>query len=143
VPWFLSRAEARVFSAGWCPAAEEYRPSALAGTVEQLVALAGIAEPTHAIIVLERPGAERASEEDRERLWQSFRVPIFEQIIGRAGHLLAAECEAHDGLHIESERLRVTGERIETLACACGRSSPRLMAADSVEVLRRAAAFAR
>ena len=35
----------------------------------------------------------------------AFRVPVFEQVIGKSGKLLAAECEAHDGLHVASPAL--------------------------------------
>jgi hypothetical protein len=76
-------------------------------------------------------------------LWQAYRVPVFEQIIGRSGRLLAAECEAHDGLHIESPDVQLSGEKFETLACACGRTTPRLVPAEPSEALRRAAASAR
>jgi hypothetical protein len=76
-------------------------------------------------------------------LWQAFRVPVFEQIIGRAGELLAAECDAHDGLHVLSPKLDVEGKRIDVSPCACGRKTSRLMPAEVAELVRHAAAFAR
>jgi len=55
--------------------------------------------------VLARGPSELLTEERRDGLWQSFRVPIFEQIVTENGAVLAAECEAHDGCHIESDTL--------------------------------------
>jgi hypothetical protein len=80
--------------------------------------------------VIARPGEPRLNDTDRDRLWRAFRVPIFEQIVGRAGELLAAECEAHDGLHIESPRLKIEGLPIDASPCACGRKTPRLPPAE-------------
>jgi phenylacetate-coenzyme A ligase PaaK-like adenylate-forming protein len=37
---------------------------------------------------------------DRDLFWQIFQVPLFEQLRGLGGELLAVECEAHHGLHI-------------------------------------------
>jgi len=132
VPWFRSSR-----------AAQSGTAQAIAGTLEQLLALAGTAEPTHALIVLGRRHHPRLRESDRDQLWQAFRVPVFEQIIGRAGELLAAECDAHDGLHILSPKLDVERERIDASPCACGRKTPRLAPCEVAELARHAAAFAR
>ncbi len=143
VPWFPSAGSIRVFDCGWCSAAANFAPEAIAGTLDQLETLAGSAAPTHAVIVVGRLRSPRLLEEERERLWQAYRVPVFEQIIGRSGRLLAVECEAHDGLHVESPDFLPAGEKIETLACACGRTTPRLVPAEALESLRRAATSAR
>ena len=75
---------------------------------------------------------------DRECLWWAFRVPVFEQVIGKSGKLLAAECEAHDGLHVASPDRPLHGEALDDSLCPCGRKSPR------IAVTRRAvAAYAR
>jgi len=132
VPWFRSSRAVQPDAA-----------QAIAGTLDQLLALAGNAEPTHALIVVGRAHHPRLRESDRDRLWQAFRVPVYEQIIGRAGELLAAECDAHDGLHILSPKLDVEAERIDASPCACGRKTPRLMPAEVAELVRHAAAFAR
>jgi hypothetical protein len=63
---------------------------------------------------------------DRDWLWSAFRVPIFEQIIGESGELLATECEAHNGMHVQSAKLRCEQRDLDTTPCACGRDSPRL-----------------
>ena len=94
------------------------------------------------MIVLTRVGDDLLAMERRQRLWKAFRVPIFEQIIGANGVLLAAECEAHAGLHIESARFDLSSRLIETAPCGCGRPGPRLKLAAHVAKARAAAASA-
>jgi hypothetical protein len=79
---------------------------------------------------------------ERAWLWRAFRVPIFEQIVEPDGELLASECEAHDGLHIEIPGLSWNGYRIELSPCACGRKTPRLAPPTPAEQARSAAAYA-
>lgn len=92
------------------------------------------------------------SEATRELLWRTFQVPVFAQLVGPAGEVLAWECEAHDGLHMEASRgvcefssgellvtslvsLRRPALRLRTgltaavaeEPCPCGVSSPRLV----------------
>jgi len=135
-----------------------FAPQAIAASrqrIEELARSAGALQkiaPTHAVVVLHRflHGAAGSGAihfvplgaGDRERLWQDFRVPIFEQVIGPRGLLLATECEAHDGLHIESPDLQTDGY-VERSPCGCGRSTPRLQPSQLVERLRAAAAYAR
>ena len=102
---------------------------------EQL-ARARFPAPTHAAIVLWRAGESLLTLEQRDRLWQAFRVPVFEQIIGDRGQLLAAECEAHDGLHVELASFRPSGLACVTAPCACGRKTPRLSTSSSTPSLR-------
>jgi hypothetical protein len=128
-PWFRARnGRVRVFSGGWCEAAAAFAPAAIAGTREPLLELAAGAAPalTHALIVISRPGDPLLPPADRERLWRAFRVPVFQQIVGARGELLAAECEAHDGLHVETPDRDWSGYSVETGVCACGRKTPRL-----------------
>jgi hypothetical protein len=116
-PWFSSHGAVRVFRRGWDAEAEAYRPAAIAATwplLEQLLARQ-IESLTHALIVLARPEDSLLTLEQRRQLWLAFRVPVFEQIIGAHGALLAAECEAHAGLHIESAGLKFTEWSIESL----------------------------
>ncbi len=130
-PWsvpFLTHQSVRVFPEGWGVEAARHEPAAIAGTGEQLRALMPWRIPslTHAVIVLARPRGRRLSDLDRDRLWRAFHVPVFEQVVGKAGELLAFECEAHDGLHVESPRLPLKGEIVCTEPCACGRETPRI-----------------
>jgi hypothetical protein len=150
IPGFRSHGSVRAFAEGWCEEAAKFAPQALAGTLEQLDAFVATASlPSHAIVVLGRWEDARVSEADRERLWKRFRVPVFEQIVGRHGVLLAAECEAHHGLHIESKiigaRWRET-HRIDESKCACGRTTARIISLDEAareERVRGMATFAR
>ena len=85
----------------------------------------------------------RLSEADRDILWDAFRVPVFEQVIGKSGKRLAAECEAHDGLHMESPALPLENEIVEDTPCPCGRKTPRIAVTKGVASERRIAAYAR
>lgn len=149
VPWFHENAfesrPLRVFREGWGEAAAAFGPAAVAATFEQLKDLArsGIPSLTHSIIVLWRTGQQRLSEADRDTLWNAFRVPVFEQVIGKSGKRLAAECEAHDGLHIESPALPLENESVEDALCPCGRKTPRIGVSQGAASERRIAAYAR
>ena len=146
-PWFrrglLLRSPTRIFNRGWSREAEQFAPAAVAGTVEQLFALAPMPCLTHALVVLSRPAAPRLTDAERDQLWEKHRVPVFEQVIGNAGELLAAECEAHDGLHLESPAMPLAGEHVEISPCPCGRKSPRIAVPQGVFILKRIAAYAR
>jgi hypothetical protein len=122
-----------------------FEPAAIAATAEQCRALTGFLIPslTHALVVLEHPGRPRLSDADRTAFWRAFRVPVFEQIIGPAGQLLAGECEAHEGLHIEAPGLRLTEDMVDSTPCACGRTTPRIGVRGVAEQERRVAAYAR
>lgn len=145
LPGFRSRGAIRVFSGGWSEDVRRFAPAAVAVSLAQIDGLihGNIASLTHAVIVLGLRREPRLTEADRERIWKAFRVPVFEQIIGEDSQLLAQECEAHAGLHIESGRLSVTGYRIDESPCGCGRGTPRLVSAEPAGVLRRVAAYAR
>jgi hypothetical protein len=109
-----------------------------------LCALPPIPSVRHALIALVRPEDPALSEDERTVLWRTFRVPVFEQRIDEECNVLAAECEAHDGLHMESPRaVPREGEVVETTLCGCGRSTPRLTAPERIANLRRIAAYAR
>ncbi|MDP8991196.1 MAG: hypothetical protein M3N41_14080, partial [Acidobacteriota bacterium] len=149
VPWFhesaLVNRPVRTFAHGWSVDAAAFAPAAVAGTVEQLNALAreGIPSLTHSIVILWQPEQQRMTDADRERLWWAFRVPLFEQVIGKSGKLLAAECEAHDGLHVASPALSLQGESVDQSPCPCGRVTPRIGVTHGITLQRRIAASAR
>lgn len=144
-------------------ALSRFAPELIAGSVTDLLALSdanrrahGILPPLRrAVIVytgLDLPPLEEAL---REEIYARFEVPVFEQLLGLDGELLAWECQAHDGLHLAREngfleiasgapqgRVLFTSfrtrpfpvirlqthltARMETAACACGSSLPRL-----------------
>jgi hypothetical protein len=125
---FRSQGRVRVFEEGWCAKAAKFAPQAIAATLAQLEAIAdsGISL-THAVIVVGRWEDARVTEADRERLWARFLVPVFEQV-AENGVLLAAECEAHCGLHIESGVVPEGAGEIDEKRCACGRTTARFIA---------------
>ena len=55
------------------------------------------------LLVYTQPGERMLDPELRDRLWQAFELPIFVQLRGFEGELLASECEAHEGMHLETE----------------------------------------
>jgi hypothetical protein len=141
IPGIRSRGLVRVFAGeGIVEEVLKFAPQAMAGTLAQLegMAAAGITL-SHAVVVMGKWGDARVTEADRERLWLRFRVPVFEQIIAEDGGLLAAECEAHAGLHIESGALTVNARDVDGSACACGRVTRRLVVGQSRGVLKNVA----
>ena len=148
VPWFRDPpsggSNIGIFPRGWSPLAVDFAPASIAATIDQIVALAHAPPPlTHALIVLARPGAPGITESQRDWLWRRYRVPVFEQIIGPEGELLAAECEVHDGLHAEPAEPSLIGERFDASTCPCGRKTPRILALHGAELEHRMAAYAR
>ena len=144
-PWFRSSGVVRVFAGGWDAATAAFAPAAIAGTWPQIESLIPEKIPslTHALIVLARPGERTLSPSQREKLWTVFRVPVFEQIVDERGTLLAAECEAHDGLHIESFGFVSKEQRVDGTRCGCGRETPRLKTDDRADPVRAVATYAR
>jgi phenylacetate-CoA ligase len=111
---------------------------------------------THSIVAFVGPEFGALTPADRDLLWARFGVPIYEQFRGLGKELLAAECDAHEGLHIREEdaifeegdellvtsltnlanpmlRLR-TGLRgkITTKLCGCGETGRRLLGLEAI-----------
>ncbi len=140
-----------------------FRPDALAGPVAELRRLAEGAEDcgarlpklTHSVIAFVILRQTFLSSEARDLLWRVFQAPVFGQILSPEGRLLAWECEAHDGFHIEGDQAILEVEAgdgepellatslldlrrpvlrlatgltasIERATCACGLPGPRL-----------------
>ncbi len=102
---------------------------------------------------------------ERDELWDAFGLPVFEELHGFDGEVLARECEAHDGWHVDEEhafaevrdaelllssfgarryatlRLR-TGllAALEDGKCACGLAGLRVTILERKSIQRRAAA---
>ena len=133
---------------------EQYRPRVLVGSAADLRRLAEriksgkLSLPTvdHAIFVITQCGKKPLTDFVRVLLWQAFGVPLYELLISPEGTLLASECEAHEGWHVEpgaafsvnhrkllvdfADRKRLaTGISgyIETEPCPCGRAGMRLL----------------
>jgi hypothetical protein len=141
---FRSAGNVRVFPEGWSKDVEEFQPATIAGSKDQLASLMlkRIPSLTHALICVSRSGDKRITEAERERLWRAFGVPLFEQVVDGSGHLLAGECEAHDGLHVESQGFKLADHFVDSSPCGCGRKTPRLRTSRQPE-LERVAASAR
>ena len=123
----------RTFPGGWTEEAQRFRPTALAAPLNVFHKLAGERiELRHASIVFSYHVHERLSDPDRDWLWRAFGVPVYEQILGPANNLLAAECDAHNGLHVMGE---LPGVDLELEPCGCGSSVPRLMQTQPVYAL--------
>ena len=145
VPVFRTSDTAPVFLDGWGDAARGFAPAAIAASKGQLARLASLDDKphlTHAVIRIARPGERWLSETERDLLWDAFQVPIFEQVVDTMGHVLAQDCEAHDGLHIASmvfsKHLTARGHYIENELCGCGRKSLRLKQSPQEERFGRA-----
>lgn len=54
-----------------------------------------------AMVVLTSFDDSPLAEHHRDLLWRAFGVPVFEQLRGWGGAIVAKECEVHDGLHID------------------------------------------
>jgi len=78
-----------------------------------------------AIVVLTSVDEAPLDDCHRDLLWSAFGVPIFEQLRGPDGAIIARECEVHDGLHIVDSSHDLRGD-IVTDPCACGSEAPRL-----------------
>jgi hypothetical protein len=143
---------------------------ALAGPTGELARLAGDSEAgqpaatrgARRLIVYTKLGDRLLSAAVREQLWRAFELPVFEQLRGLDCELLASECEAHQGLHLESDaavfeildgelvvtslvdlrypvlRLRTgLAGSIERQPCACGGTAPRFLAAEAAAPVRK------
>jgi hypothetical protein len=66
----------------------------------------------------------------RDLLWKAFGLPVFEQLRGADGRVIARECEVHNGLHLDAARDAPlpadTGVEMMTEQCDCGLETPRL-----------------
>jgi len=79
-----------------------------------------------AMVVLTSIDDSPLADHHRDLLWHAFRVPIFEQLRALDGHVLAMECEVHDGLHVCSNEAWGIDGKLVVDPCACGLETPRL-----------------
>ena len=147
---------------------EAFEPQALIGGTADLKRLANLAESgivdlssvDTAILVTAGFGDNVINDVERVVLWQAFGVPVYELLLSSDGRLLGSECEAHAGWHLEPNvRLSRTGGNVtvdcgrekrqlgmtalvETAACECGRSEPRIVMDGRPRLVRVLAATA-
>ena len=157
--------EARYFSQTQETELQEYSPQILLGSSEDLLKLAerverrclNLCKLDRAVFVLTDCRDVPLRDTSRVIFWQTFGVPVYELLLGGDGCLLAAECEAYEGWHIENGvtfsavqgqlwyRTRrgysggtgLTGD-VDAQLCPCGRESKRLVnvAMDLQDALR-------
>lgn len=107
---------------------------------------------SHSVIAFTDLDQGGVAEGDRALFWRAFQVPVFEQYLGLDGSLLAGECEAHSGVHVEPDNAiwetidselvvtSLTDRQYPTLRlgtgwtahlnldpCDCGKTTPRLL----------------
>lgn len=79
-----------------------------------------------AVVVFSSAGVHGAFESHhRDLLWKAFGLPVFEQLRGSNGRVIARECEVHNGLHLEMGA-EVPGAEIIAAPCDCALETPRL-----------------
>jgi hypothetical protein len=149
----------RAFAGEDAASIRAYDPEALVAPLNAALAMAdgkrrGLFELPSlriAIVLLTPVSDAPLSDDHRELLWRAFGVPLFEQLQGWNGSVIARECEVHDGLHIDESaailqlhedellatqlegsggpviraRTGLTAE-IVTGPCECGAETPRL-----------------
>lgn len=162
----------RVFRANEWLELEAFRPQVLIGSAARLKQLSeevragqiDFNSVDHAVFILTSCGEVPVDDVFRVLLWQSFGVPVYELLITEDGELLAADCEAQEGWHLQpgveanlasrelhlrtpAGRLVHTGfsAEINTQICPCGRLTSRIVNAERLRrpaPLRRLAATA-
>ncbi len=142
---------------------EGFHPQVLMGSPSDLRRVAELAERgvidlgdlDRAVFALTRCGDAPVNDVVRVVLWQAFGVPVYEVFVGSGGSLLASECEAHEGWHIEpsAKFAAVKGEivldmpgrpaiatgltgRVEVELCSCGRPGARLIEVEALPLMR-------
>ena len=134
----------KCFDAGDIDGICEYAPDALALPLTEALSLAsrklrGLIELPSlkmAIVVfssLDPDDAGPLADHHRDLLWKAFGLPVFEQLRGRDGRVVARECEVHDGLHFDERGLttafgaaELCSPEISREPCDCGVETPRL-----------------
>jgi hypothetical protein len=131
-----------------------YGPNVLIGAASVLQRLAErmdlltleLTSVDHAIFVLTEIGDKPVTDSMRVVLWQHFGVPVYELYLDAKGALLASECEAQDGWHVEAgarffvrngelmvqhsqDGFSRTGlsHLLTSTPCACGRTGMRVL----------------
>jgi hypothetical protein len=116
-----------------------YAPEALVAPIEIALSLADqksrglidLRSLNVAIVVLTSLDDSPLTDNRRDLLWRAFGVPMFEQLRGSDGVVIARECEVHDGLHLDpnndgSVAVPNLPGQIVSGRCECGLETPRL-----------------
>jgi hypothetical protein len=126
---------------------EAWRPQALAGHRSELLSIGELRrrqflplrELAFPLVVFSALHEGPLSDEQRDRLWRLYGLPVYEQIRGADETLHGWECDAHEGWHLAPDaadnsklaagRIRAAGWRGGEVngRCACGKAGPRLL----------------
>jgi hypothetical protein len=132
---FLADRNVREFDAEDIIGLHSYAPEALVAPLDVALSLAdqksrGLIDlPTLnvAIVVLTSLEDSLLTDDHRNLLWRAFGLPMFEQLRGWDGAVIARECEVHNGLHLdESVGVSDLPGEIISERCECGLETPRL-----------------
>ena len=132
---------------------EKFGPNIIIGSFSQLEEIVSLSDEGTidlesldiGLLVTSEFGAETLRDVDRVILWQAFGIPVYEMIVSPDRRLIACECEAREGWHLESGIGLVNSQGVLTLterkrkplcmvaametgACPCGRKEPRIIA---------------
>ena len=153
-PRALLFADSQFLSPDQAATLSDFKPQVLIGSASELELLAvrsdeGIVELSsldRAVFVITDCRDVPLRESARTILWKAFGVPVFELLLGGDGSPIAAECDVHDGWHVEDAVLfsTVNGElwfqrkrevpqgtglrgEIDSTLCPCGRPGNRIL----------------
>lgn len=103
------------FYVEWWEALRKLQPDILAGHCSALSRMAELVTRKRidmalgrAVFALTRVGERPLPDAARDQLWHAFGVPIYELYITGNGIILASECEAHNGWHVNPKTARVS-----------------------------------
>ena len=83
--------------------------------------------PQYPLVVFSSVHEALMTDADRDYIWHTFRVPAFEYLLDGGGEIIARECEAHEGLHLDRAPESLGRATVTEQPCDCGQSGVRLM----------------
>jgi hypothetical protein len=107
------------------------RCAAVAGGFDDLARAAAAGVEARRAVYLLSHANQNSNEGQREALWRLFRVPVYGLLMEGGGRIVAWECEAQNGLHVEGSGAAGLGLREES-PCACGRPGARVLVTGAV-----------
>lgn len=115
-PGFTLPETAKEFAAHDLAGIQAWEPDALVVPLNSALLLADqklrgkfdLPSLTLAITVVTRIDDSPLAPHHRDLLWRAFEVPVFEQLLGWDGAVIARECELHCGLHLAEETVIAT-----------------------------------
>lgn len=102
--WYPESSDCKVFRLGDGAGIEAFGAQTIVGPASVLGRMAeadDLPRVSHSLVALTGPGDGVLTETVRDRLWRAFGVPVYERWTGPDGAVIAGECAAHDGMHVE------------------------------------------